>query len=109
MMVAEREQLGQPAVVRDHDVVIDLDGGRGVVAHLVVHPRIAVVRRVRDGRCGEQVPTVLNVGAPRAQGGEVEVGRLILLYQNDNARHARMANSTSVVSACSRMLNRSLS
>ena len=61
-MVAEREQLGQPAVVRDHGVVIDLDGGRGVVAHLVVRPRIAVVRRAR-----RLAKSVLREGAANAR------------------------------------------
>ena len=83
-MVAEDELLGQPRVERDHHVVVDLRGQRRVVAHRVVDPRVAVVGLVEVGRAGQQRPVVRDGSTPGRQGGEVEVGRLVLLQEHDH-------------------------
>src|SRR5712691_4521404 len=44
VMVAERELLGQPTVVRNDDVVVDLRNFARTVPHLEMYPGIAVMR-----------------------------------------------------------------
>ena len=63
-MVAEHELLRQPRVERDHRVVVDLRGQRRVVAHRVVHPRVAVVGLVEVRGRGQQRPVVRDRGTP---------------------------------------------
>src|SRR5262249_11135150 len=82
MMVAEGELLGEPTVKGDDGVVVDLVGGGGIVAHLVVHPRVPVVRLVEVGRVGQEVSVVHDFGAPLHEAGEVEVSRLVLLDED---------------------------
>src|SRR5882757_11583332 len=87
MIVAVRELLREPAIEWQHGIVVDLFGWRLVVAHLVMHPRISVMRRIRRWRCCEQLTVPPYIGAPQRQGRKVEIRRLVFLHQDDDSCH----------------------
>ena len=89
VMVAKGKLLGEPAVVRDHDIVVDLDRRCRVVAHLEVDPSVAVVLRVGHRWSRPKVAPILDLRAPGRQRREVVIGRLVLLQENHDACHGR--------------------
>ena len=92
-MITKRELLGQPAVERDHLVVIHLKPGRRVVSHFVVNPRVAVVRLVEVRSVLEEVAEIQNIRAPPCERWEVEVGRLVLLDEDHDAHRSIVCQS----------------
>src|SRR5260370_1253657 len=87
MVVTVRELLGEPTVEREDRVVVDLQRRRGVISHLVMYPRIPIVRGIGQRGRREQISAILNIGAPGGQGGKVEVRCLVFLHQNHDTYH----------------------
>ncbi len=85
MVVGEDELLGQPAVEGNQLVVVDLQRFCRVVAHRIVNPGAAVVGLVEVRRCRQELPVVRHRGPPRGHRRKVEVGRLVLLDEDDHA------------------------
>ena len=70
-------------------VVVDLSGQRRIVPHLVVHPRRPVMRLIVVRWRSQKTATVVDVGSPSRKRREVEVSRLVLLHEHDDAKIGR--------------------
>ena len=64
MVIAERVGLGQPRVVRNDRIVIELHGQPGIVAYSVMHPSRPVVRLIMVGWRGQQRAATAHIRTP---------------------------------------------